>query len=321
MRYEQLEYLTAVARLGSFRRAAEEMHISQPALSATIRNLELELGVDILERGRFGARVSRAGQELLPHVLRVIEATQDLRQTADDQHQFTRMVRVGAVSVGNVSLVTPAVEQFRREYPDTQVEVVGAQEDQIDLGLREGRFDLGLITCFEGDDMPADLESSLLLVGRPVVVMRTDSPLLAEPAVTTEQLASEGMILMRSGYLMHRFVHRVLQGHAPSVSYSTDDAEMGKLMVAEGLGVTVLPDFSVSGDPLERGGLITYRPLAAAGEIEVQMRIRRRRGGSHSEAARTLHRIFLQRAQSSAPAAGGKRLSPDNKTKLIDLVK
>ena len=52
------------------------------------------------------------------------------------------------------------------------------------------------------------------------------------------------------------------------MSYSTDGAEMGKLMVAEGLGVTLLPEFSVLGDPLQRGGFITCRPLADA-EMEM----------------------------------------------------
>ena len=66
MRIEQLEYVAAIARLGSFRRAAEELHISQPALSATVRNLERELRVSILERGRSGAQVSDEGRELLP---------------------------------------------------------------------------------------------------------------------------------------------------------------------------------------------------------------------------------------------------------------
>ncbi|MBO0840325.1 MAG: LysR family transcriptional regulator, partial [Sciscionella sp.] len=62
MRIEQLEYIHAVTRLGSFRRAAEQLHLSQPALSETVRNLERELGVDILDRKRSGARVSDAGR-------------------------------------------------------------------------------------------------------------------------------------------------------------------------------------------------------------------------------------------------------------------
>ena len=58
MRLEQLEYVTTVARCGSFRRAAELLHLSQPALSEGVRALERELGVELLERGRTGTKIS-----------------------------------------------------------------------------------------------------------------------------------------------------------------------------------------------------------------------------------------------------------------------
>ena len=67
---------------------------------------------------------------------------------------------------------------------------------------------------------------------------------------------------MRAGYLMHRFSHRLFAGRPPATSFSTDGAEMGKLMVAEGLGVTVLPNYSLVSDPLCTAGLITHRPIA-----------------------------------------------------------
>jgi DNA-binding transcriptional LysR family regulator len=82
----------------------------------------------------------------------------------------------------------------------------------------------------------------------------------------------------------------------PSFSYSTDGAEMGKLMVAEGLGVTVLPDFSVIGDPLEACGIITWRRIAGD-TSKVRLVIQRLRSGSAPRAARDLHRMFVQRAQ------------------------
>ncbi len=302
MRTEQLEYVAAVARIGSFRRAAEELHISQPALSATVRNLERELGVTILERGRQGARVSQAGQELLPHISAVIDAADDLRRVANGQHKSSRMVRVGTVNAGTVPLLTPTIAEFRRQHPRTQVEVVGAQEEQIDRGLREGSFDLGLVTCLGGDDMPPEFETTTLLRGRAVVCMLVDSPLAARATVTSDDLLTDSLIVMRSGYLMHRFVHRLLEGRIPSVSYSTDGAEMGKLMVADGLGITVLPDFSVIGDPLERGGLITWRPLAGD-DTEVQLGLRRRRTASQPLAVRDLHRMFVARARLHEPAS------------------
>lgn len=296
MRTEQLEYVTAIARLGSFRNAAEQLHISQPALSATVRNLERELGVDLLDRHRSGAKVSEEGRELLPHIINVLDAVDVLRRAADDRHQTSRMVRVGTVNAGTVQLLTPTIRAFRDAHPSTQVEVVGAQESQIHRALREGSFDLGLVTCLGDDDMPPELETTPLLSGRAVVCLRPDSPMAALEAVDVTELLSVPLIVMRAGYLMHRLLHRLLGGQTPSFSYSTDGAEMGKLMVAEGLGVTVLPDFSVIDDPLERGGQITWRPLRDE-DTEVRLVIRRPHSQSHPQAARNLHRMFVERAR------------------------
>jgi DNA-binding transcriptional LysR family regulator len=295
LRVEQLEYVAAIARLGSFRRAAEELHISQPALSSTVRNLERELGVDILERGRSGAQVSDEGRELLPHIITAIDAIDRLRHAADEHHHAGRMVRLGTLNAGTVPLLTTVVARFREVHPATQVEVVGAQESIIDSRLREGSFDLGLITCFAGDDMPPELETTRLLSGRAVVCLRSDSPLASPDAIGVDDLVTQPMITMRAGYLMHRYVHRLLGERRPPISYSTDGAEMGKVMVAEGLGATVLPDFSVIGDPLVRGGAVIWRPLAGD-STEVQLAIRRRRSEVHSRAARDLHRLFLEQA-------------------------
>jgi DNA-binding transcriptional LysR family regulator len=295
VRSEQLEYVAAIARLGSYRRAAEELHISQPALSATVRNLERELGVDILARGRSGAQVSDQGRELLPYIVGVIESVDHLRRVADAQHRARRVVRVGTVNAATVPLLTEVMRAFRNTHPETEIQVVGAQGPAIETQLREGALDLGLLTSLEGDDAPPDLESTLLLRGRAVVVFSPENPLARLHTVSVEALLSEPMILMRSGYLMHRYVHRLLGDRLPEVSYSTDGAEMGKLMAAEGLGVCVLPSFSVLEDPLTRHGVITWRPLTDD-TTEVQLVIRRRRSDLQARAAEDLHRLFLETA-------------------------
>ncbi len=304
MRTEQLEYVAAVTRLGSLRRAAEELRLSQPALSETVRNLERELGVDLLDRKRSGATMSAEGRELLPHIVRVLEAVDRLRTAAGEQHRVSRMVRVGTVNAATVPLVVPVVREFRDRHPLTQVEVVAAQQADIHRALAEGGLDLGLVNHLDGDDMPAGLDSTELLRGRPVVCVRPDSPLAALPAVSAADLLDHPLIAMRTGYVMHRYVHRLLGGHDPSFSYSTDGAEMGKLMVAEGLGATVLPDFSVVGDPLERLGTITYRPIAGDA-TEVLLMLRRRRADSVPRAAKDLHGVFVRRARE----LGGARRS------------
>ncbi|MBE8470219.1 LysR family transcriptional regulator [Streptomyces justiciae] len=296
MRTEQLEYIAAVTRLGSLRRAAEELRLSQPALSETVRNLERELGVDLLERKRSGATMSSEGRELLPHIVNVLDAVDRLRAAAGEQHRISRMVRVGTVNAATVPLLIPAVRDFRASHPHTQVEVVGAQQTEIHRALDEGGFDLGLVNHLEGDDVPAGLEGTELLRGRPVVCLRPDSPLAARDTVSVADLLDVPLIAMRSGYVMHRYVHRLLNGRAPSFSYSTDGAEMGKLMVAEGLGVTVLPDFSVIDDPLVRGGVLTYRPIAGDA-TRVLLMLQRRRADPVPRAVLDLHEVFVSRAR------------------------
>lgn len=296
MRTEQLEYIAAVTRLGSLRRAAEELRLSQPALSETVRNLERELGVDLLERKRSGATMSAEGRELLPRIIDVLDAVDRLRSAAGEQHRISRMVRVGTVNAATVPLLIPVVREFRAAHPLTQVEVVAAQQTEIHRALSEGGFDLGLVNHLDGDDVPAGFESTELLRGRPVVCVRPDSPLASLSAVTVDDLLAQPVIAMRSGYVMHRYVHRLLQGRGPSFSYSTDGAEMGKLMVAEGLGATVLPDFSVIGDPLERQGTITYRPITGD-TTRVLLMLQRRRAESVPRAAQDLYEVFVRRAR------------------------
>ncbi len=303
MRIEQLEYIEAVTRLGSMRRAAEELHISQPALSETVRNLERELGVDILDRRRSGAKISDEGRELLPYIINVLEAVDRLRRAAGGQHHTSRVIRLGTVNAATVPLLVPTIREFRAVHPETQAEVIAARQAEIHGALLEGSLDLGLVNYLKGDDLPPDLQTTELLRGRAVVCLRPDSPLAALRSIGVDDLLTEPLIVMRSGYVMHRYVHRLLKGRPPSFSYSTDGAEMGKLMVAEGLGTTVLPDFSVVGDPLERSGAITYRPLEA-GDTDVLLVIQRRLSGSVPRAARDLHQIFVRRARAHGPRGG-----------------
>jgi DNA-binding transcriptional LysR family regulator len=264
-------------------------------LSETIRNLERELSVTLLDRRRSGAVVSQDGRELLPYITNVLEAVDRLREASDQQHRSNRMVRLGTVNAATVTVLAPAMQSFRRRHARTQVEVIPAQQVDIHRALREGSLDLGLVNALAGDDPVHDLDTTRLLRGKVVVCLRPDSRLAALDVLTRQDLLEEPLIVMRAGYLMHRFVHRFFDQTLPSFSYSTDGAEMGKLMVAEGLGVTLLPDYSVSGDPLERHGAITTRPLAGtAGDVELLLQ--GRRSPTMPGAVRDLHRELIRRS-------------------------
>lgn len=261
MRIEQLEYVVAVTRFGSLRKASERLHLSQPALSEAVSKLERELGVPLLDRRRSGSRISREGRALLPAMIDVLESVRRLRQEASDQELTSGVLRIGTVNAGTSTVLVPAIHAWTAQHPGAQIEILPLQQDEIRTGLLEGSLDLGLVNLLDTDDRTGELATTDLLHGRGVVVLRADHPLAAQEAISIDDLRRERFVLMRAGYLMHRFAHRLFGADTPPQMHSTDGAELGKMMVAEGLGVTLLPDYSVVGDPLHRSGLIVTRPV------------------------------------------------------------
>jgi DNA-binding transcriptional LysR family regulator len=295
MRVEQLEYVVAVTRHGSLRRASESVHLSQPALSEAITRLEAELGVVLLDRRRSGARISREGLELLPHLEAVLDAVARLREAAGDRSQGNRVLRVGTVGTATSTLLTPALRELAAGHPDTRVEVVNTRQDPIDAGLLDGSLDLGLVNVLDGDDPPAGLADLPLLAGPTVAVLPHDHPLAAREEVDVDDLRSEPFVAMREGYLMHRLCVRLFGDAWPRVCTSTDGAELGKAMVADGAGLTLLPAFSVQGDPLERAGVIVQRPVTGL-ETTVSLALRMRRTPRLTPQVRHLRDALVARA-------------------------
>ena len=300
MRIEQLEYVAAVVQHGSLRRAGDQLHVSQPAISEGISKLERELGITLLERHRSGARVSAAGRDLLPHIVEVLESLERLQAAAGDHLALRRVLRIGTVNAGTSAVLLPAIHAFQDSHPGSTVEIRNLQQDEIHVGLAEGTIDVGLVNLLEGDDVPPDLEATTLLTGRPVAVVPAAHPLAGASEVTARQLRAERFVAMRSGYLMHRFAHRIFGADLPREWHAADGAEMGKLMVAEGIGIAVLPDYSVQGDPLERAGLIVARPIAGD-PVAVRMVAVNRRQDRTPAVVRDL--LALLHEQADRPAA------------------
>jgi DNA-binding transcriptional LysR family regulator len=261
VRIEQLEYLAAVTEHGSLRRASEAMHISQPALSEAVTKLEKELGTTLLDRRRTGSRISRQGLDLLQNMTEVLEAVDRLRRAAGQQSARRRDLRIGTVSTASSSLLAPALRDLHARHGSGGVEVVNARQADIQQGLAEGSLDLGLVNVLPGDEVPPTLVADRLIEGTPVACLRADHPLAARDSVGIDELRAEPHVLMRPGFVMHRYAHRLFAATLPGTTYAHDGAEMGKAMVAAGLGIAILPDFSIAGDPLVRAGVLTTRSI------------------------------------------------------------
>ncbi|MBO1414041.1 LysR family transcriptional regulator, partial [Streptomyces sp. FH025] len=168
MELRQLQYFVTVAQHGSFTRAAELLHLSQPGVSAQIRRLERELGQTLLDRSGRTVRLTPAGEAVLPHARAALAAATAARQTAQEFAGVRRgHVRLGMVAgaaltppvgLGTFPGLATTLAAFRQEHPGIDFSLAEDTTARMLAALREGRLDLavvGLPTAAsgrEGDD-------------------------------------------------------------------------------------------------------------------------------------------------------------------------
>jgi DNA-binding transcriptional LysR family regulator len=146
MDIRQLRYFMQVAESGNFSRAAETLHIAQPSLSQQIKNLEVELGVELLVRHPRGVTPTELGLRLYEHARRIVYETERAR----DIVRTSAANPSGQVSVGlptsacrNLSL--PLYEAVRQKYPDVRLHIIEAMTGALDEWITSGRLDVALL--------------------------------------------------------------------------------------------------------------------------------------------------------------------------------
>lgn len=266
----QLEYLVAVADSPSWAIAADRVGVSPSALSQGLAELERRIGVDLFEpQGR--RRVVRdAAAPALEHARQVVSLTSDLVDWADRMGSaHAGRVRVGMVDVAAVDHYPDVLRRFRTDLPDVELLLSVAPSADLLADLRAGSLDLAV--CVEPPEWPAGIDAE---------------PLRKEPiAVYAPAGASVGspsgwgpwVLFPSDSHTRHQIIERLRELGAPlDVAAESHQASVLREMVGLGLGWTVLPEASESGnDDLVRGPTLFDRRLVIA----------RRAGSVHDPAA------------------------------------
>ncbi|GAA3606423.1 LysR family transcriptional regulator [Microlunatus ginsengisoli] len=184
----KLRYFVAVAECGSFRTAAQHLHVAQPALSRQVRALETDLGVSLLTRTGRGVVVTGEGRRVLQEARSLLQSSADLvrraRQAGLPGRTFTVGFRPGIP-------VTALARRFQQSHPRVALDlVVTSARDQADL-LISGRVDAGLVRSPCDAD---ELECLPLFVEPRVVVVATNHPIAALPRISVHELRWLGLL-------------------------------------------------------------------------------------------------------------------------------
>jgi LysR family hydrogen peroxide-inducible transcriptional activator len=257
----QLEYVVAVADVLGFRRAAERCHVSQPALSAQIQQLEAVLGVKLFERGTRRVMLTTAGEELVARARRVLTEAGDILSAASRlSDPFAGNLQLGVIPTIAPYVLPEVVPTLVKQYPRLRLRL---REDKTELLVRaldEGRLDAALLAL-----VPelGDVELAVIAEDPFVVAAPPGHPVAKLKQVRLQDLDEENVLLLEDGHcfrsqaltLCTRVGAREVDFRATSL---TTLAQM--VMSGEG-GITLLPALSV---PTEnRLGQLVVRPFAA----------------------------------------------------------
>jgi len=145
MELRQLEYFVAVAEEANFTRAAERVHISQSGVSAQIRQLERDLGADLIDRSGRVVTLTTAGEAALEHARAALAAVSSVRSAVDDVAGLMRgRLVVGMVTACTVTPLFDALAAFHRAYPGIEIALAEDTSDRLVDAVRTGLMDVAL---------------------------------------------------------------------------------------------------------------------------------------------------------------------------------
>jgi LysR family cyn operon transcriptional activator len=246
MELSQLRTFRLVAETLNFTRAAERLHLTQSAVSHQIKALETELDEPLFIRAKRGVKLSQAGQAVLEHAIRVLDAADELRQrVGGSPHAPAGRVRAAAATQAFVHLFAPLFEAFMRGYPGVEVSFrTTVSTDQTVADILNGAADVGFASLPVYS--PA-LQVTELFEDELLVVVGHSHRFAGRDSVSVEELRKERLILFERGASIRRATDQFFSklGTRPELAMESNDTHFIKLMVERGLGISLLPAWAV----------------------------------------------------------------------------
>lgn len=294
---DQLRILKAIAAEGSFKRAADSLYVSQPAVSLQVQNLERQLDVPLFDRGGRRAQLTEAGHLLLEYGDRILSLCQETCRAVEDlQNLQGGTLIVGASQTTGTYLLPRMIGQFRQRYPEVAVQLHVHSTRRTAWAVANGQIDLAII----GGEMPPELQESLEVApyaeDELALIMPVFHPLASSDMIARSDLYKLKFITLDSQSTIRKVIDQVLtrggiETRRLRIEMELNSIEAIKNAVQSGLGVAFVS--------------------TAAIEKELQMGVIHRARIESVEVKRTLSVIFNpNRYRSKAAEAFTKEILP-----------
>ncbi|HHP7232680.1 MAG TPA: LysR family transcriptional regulator [Xenococcaceae cyanobacterium] len=239
---DQLRILKAISAEGSFKRAADSLYVSQPAVSLQVQNLEKQLNVPLFDRGGRRAKLTEAGHLLLNYGEKIIALCQETCRAIEDlQNLQGGTLIVGASQTTGTYLLPRMIGLFRQKYPDVSVQLQVHSTRRTSWGVANGQVDLAII----GGEVPAELQDTLKILpyaeDELALILPAFHPLAQAETIQKDDLYKLNFITLDSQSTIRKVIDKVLVRHAIDpkrlkIEMELNSIEAIKNAVQSGLG-------------------------------------------------------------------------------------
>ncbi|MCP3936080.1 MAG: LysR family transcriptional regulator [Actinomycetia bacterium] len=259
MDLRQLRTVIHVAELGSLSKAAERLHIAQPALSRQVRRLERDLGVELFERHGRGMHPTDAALDILDHARNIMGELDSIRAVAAVGHVPLRgHVSIGMPPTAGDILTVPIATAFSESHPDATLRIVNAYSRYLQNWLQRGELDVAIL--FDGPALPS-LQSVPLVEEELFLIGSADDDLDPDAPVAFDDLVGVTLLLPSHGHGLRDLIDDIARTRSIELhtSIEADSYLALKSLVKAGRGLTILPLAPIHDEI--RSGQLSFAPI------------------------------------------------------------
>ncbi|MGY0411932.1 LysR family transcriptional regulator [Staphylococcus sp. mip270_02] len=242
MEIRQFNYFMTVAKLGSFTKASQQLHVSQPALSKTIKAFESELNVELLDRSDRQVKLTDSGEIVYNHGLKIFDTLSSLTTNLEDNSSLkSGNIKIGLPSLIGIMFFPSMIKEFSSAYPHLTTELIEEGTHKVIRLVDEGEIDCGIV-MLPVDETKFDVFQ--LTEDKLMLYLQKSHPLAQRSEIALTDIKNEPTILFTEDFTMH---DRIIQecnnsGFKPNIAYQSAQWDFIKDMVENNLGVTFFPE-------------------------------------------------------------------------------
>ncbi|MFV0576591.1 MAG: LysR family transcriptional regulator [Vibrio sp.] len=220
MNTKTLHYFVTIADLESFTRAAEALHIAQPALSVAIKKLESSLDLTLFKRNERKVQLTDEGQRLYVHAKDIVQRLEDAELEMQEIKGLVKgEVRLGVPSMMGSYFFPDILMAFKQQYPDLKLSIIDAGTQSIRQMLLDGELDLGVIL---NENVPDNLDIKPLIEDEMLVVVSPEHEFANMKSVSLHDFFSQELIMFKKGYFHREIVDKLCSQHGFKLNISIE---------------------------------------------------------------------------------------------------